>query len=245
ALDADLPPKPHQFISVAHSSARNLLGILNDILDFSKIEHDRLELEDAPFSLREVLEEVTETFRSVVIQKHVELITHALPTVPDGFRGDALRLRQVLNNLISNAFKFTHRGEVLVKAETVPDGGADASADDVLLRITVQDTGIGISPEQQARLFQSFTQADTSTTRKYGGTGLGLVISRRLARLMGGDLTIESTPGKGSSFFFTARLAVERQTEAPLRVPPAAVAARAVLIIEDTASRPHAPGTAA
>src|SRR5262245_66031834 len=119
ALEADLPPQPHQFITVAHSSAKNLLGILNDILDFSKIEADKLELENAPFSLREVLEEVTETFRAVVIQKHVELITHALPTVPDGLRGDALRFRQVLTNLISNAFKFTEKGEVLLKVEAV------------------------------------------------------------------------------------------------------------------------------
>ena len=128
ALEADLPPKPQQFISVAHSSARNLLGILNDILDFSKIEADKLELESAPFSLREVLEEVTDTFRSVVIQKHVELITHALPTVPDRLRGDALRLRQVLTNLISNAFKFTESGEVLVKVETESDAGHAASS---------------------------------------------------------------------------------------------------------------------
>ena len=113
ALEADLPPKPHQFVNVAHSSAKNLLGILNDILDFSKIEADKLELESVPFNLRDVLEEVTDTFRSVVIQKHVELITHALPTVPDRLRGDALRFRQVLTNLISNAFKFTEKGEVL------------------------------------------------------------------------------------------------------------------------------------
>ena len=136
ALEADLPPKPHQFITVAHSSARNLLGILNDILDFSKIEADKLELEHAPFSLRDVLEEVTETFRSVVIQKHVELITHALPTVPDWLRGDALRVRQVLTNLISNAFKFTDQGEVLVKAETIADAGEEQSGDEVLLRIS-------------------------------------------------------------------------------------------------------------
>jgi two-component system sensor histidine kinase/response regulator len=118
ALEVDLPPKPHQFISVAHSSARNLLGILNDILDFSKIEADKLHLEHAPFSLREVLEEVTETFRSVVIHKHVELITHALPTVPDRLRGDALRFRQVLTNLISNAFKFTEKGRCLSESRT-------------------------------------------------------------------------------------------------------------------------------
>jgi PAS domain S-box-containing protein len=228
ALEADLPAKPHQFITVAHSSARNLLGILNDILDFSKIEADKLELENATFSLREVLEEVTETFRSVVIQKHVELITHPLPTVPDRLRGDALRFRQVVTNLISNAFKFTEKGEVLLKAEPV-----DRTADEILLRISVRDTGIGIPEEQQVRLFQSFTQADSSTTRKYGGTGLGLVISRRLARLMGGDLTFESIPGKGTTFFFTARLGIEA-VDSPVRAVPTAVVERPVLIVEDT-----------
>ena len=230
ALDANLPPKPHQFISVAHSSARNLLGILNDILDFSKIEADKLFLEESPFSLREVLEEVTETFRSVVIQKHVELITHALPTVPDRLRGDALRFRQVLTNLLSNAFKFTEKGEVLLKAEIAEE----TTPGEVLLRVSVRDTGIGISTEQQQRLFQSFTQADSSTTRKYGGTGLGLVISRRLARLMGGDLTVESTPGKGTTFVFMARLGVDAQPEIPARVAPIGVAERPVLIVEDT-----------
>ena len=234
ALETDLPPKPHQFISVAHSSAKNLLGILNDILDFSKIEAEKLQLENAPFSLREVLEEVTETFRAIVIQKHVELITHPLPDVPDRLRGDALRFRQVLTNLISNAFKFTEKGEVLVRVETVPDTSEEPAPREVALRITVLDTGIGISEDQQARLFQSFTQADSSTTRKYGGTGLGLVISRRLARLMGGDLIVESTPGSGTAFFFTVRLGVEAQPETPARVAPAGVAERPVLIVEDS-----------
>ena len=231
ALEADLAPKPQQYVSVAHSSAKNLLGILNDILDFSKIEADKLELESASFSLRDVLEEVTDTFRSVVIQKHVELITHVLPTVPDRLRGDALRFRQVVTNLISNAFKFTEKGEVLVRVEAAAD---EVWPGEVLLRIVVLDTGIGISPEQQERLFQSFTQADSSTTRKYGGTGLGLVISRRLARLMGGDLTVQSTPGQGTTFFFTARLALEPQAEGPARVAPADVTERPVLIVEDT-----------
>ena len=234
ALEADLPAKPHQYITVANSSARNLLGILNNILDFSKIEADKLELENAPFSLREVLEEVTETFRSVVIQKHVELITHALPTVPDRLRGDALRFRQVLTNLVSNAFKFTEKGEVLLKTELVEHTEDASGHGEVLLRISVRDTGIGISGDQQARLFQSFTQADSSTTRKYGGTGLGLVISRRLARLMGGDLTVESAPGKGTSFFFTARFGVEAKSETPARGVPAGVAERPALIVEDT-----------
>ena len=234
ALEADLPAKPHQFITIAHSSARNLLGILNDILDFSKIEADKLELENAPFSLREVLEEVTETFRSVVVQKHVELITHAVPTVPDRLRGDALRVRQVLTNLVSNAFKFTEKGEVVLKAETVDRTGGASGPGEVFLRFSVRDTGIGISADEQARLFQSFSQADSSTTRKYGGTGLGLVISRRLARLMGGDLSVESTPGKGTSFFFTARLGVEAQSETPARSVPADIAERPALIVEDT-----------
>ena len=239
ALEADLPPKPLQYISVAHSSARNLLGILNDILDLSKIESDKLDLENVPFSLRDVLEEVTDTFRSVVLHKHVELITHALPDVPDHLRGDALRFRQVLTNLIGNAFKFTDAGEVLVKAETVSDPGEDVPAGEVLLRVSVSDTGIGISPEQQARLFQSFTQADTSTTRKYGGTGLGLVISRRLARLMGGDLTVDSALGKGTTFHFTARLGVEAQPVGPARVAPAGLTERPVLIVEDTETSRH------
>src|SRR4029078_8782303 len=142
ALEADLPAKAHQYMTVCNSSARNLLGILNDILDFSKIEADRLELEDLPFSLREVLEEVTETFRSVVIQKHVELITHALSTVPDRLLGDALRFRQVLTNLVSNAFKFTEKGEVLLRAETVQAHEGAPRPGEVLLRVSVRDTGI-------------------------------------------------------------------------------------------------------
>jgi two-component system, sensor histidine kinase and response regulator len=134
--------------------------------------------------------------------------------------------------LISNAFKFTEKGEVLVKVETA--GSEDALPGEVLLRISVSDTGIGMSAEQQARLFQSFTQADSSTTRKYGGTGLGLVISRRLARLMDGDLAVDSTPGKGTTFLFTARLGVEAQPEGQTRVAPAGVAERPVLVVEDT-----------
>jgi two-component system, sensor histidine kinase and response regulator len=232
ALETELPAKAHQFISVAHSSARNLLGILNDVLDFSKIEADRLELERAPFSLREVLEEVTETFRATVIQKHVELVTHALPTVPDRLVGDALRFRQVLTNLVGNAFKFTHEGEVLLKVEPMPV--KDESPDQVQLLVTVSDTGIGIPKERQGELFQAFTQADNSTARQYGGTGLGLVISRRLARLMDGDLTFESTPGAGTTFVFTGRFGVDTRQDAPVRVAPSSVTAQPALIVEDS-----------
>jgi signal transduction histidine kinase/CheY-like chemotaxis protein/HPt (histidine-containing phosphotransfer) domain-containing protein len=234
ALETDLSAKAHQYVSIAHSSARNLLGILNDVLDFSKIEADKLQLEEAPFSLREVLEEVTETFRAPVIQKHVELVAHAVPAVPDRLVGDALRFRQVLTNLVGNAFKFTHAGEVALRVE--PTAASDAPPGHVNLLVTVRDTGIGIPEAQQGKLFQSFTQADSSTSRQYGGTGLGLAISRRLARLMGGDLTFESSTGVGTTFYFTACLAIEAQQDARARVAPATITDRPVLIVDDSAS---------
>jgi signal transduction histidine kinase/CheY-like chemotaxis protein/HPt (histidine-containing phosphotransfer) domain-containing protein len=234
ALEADLPPKAHQYISVAHSSARNLLGILNDILDFSKIDADKLQLEQAPFSIREALEEVSESFRATVIQKHVELIAFTSPSVPDRLIGDALRFRQVLTNLVGNAFKFTHEGEVVLRIEPLPI--ADETPENLTLRVTVRDTGVGIAKEQQGRLFQAFTQADSSTSRQYGGTGLGLAISRRLARLMGGDLAFESTPGAGTSFFFTARFAIEAHQDAAPRAVPLALTEKPVLVVEDSAA---------
>ena len=235
ALDTALDPKQQQLVGVAHASARSLLGIINDLLDFSKIEADRIEIEYAPFSLRDLLDEVTETFRFTVTQKHVELVTHVLPSVPDSLIGDALRVRQIVTNLVSNAFKFTHEGEVVLRAEVVAaSAGPDAGR--VELQISVRDTGIGISTEQQARLFQAFTQADSSTSRKYGGTGLGLVISRRLARLMGGDLTLESSPGVGTTFSFRAGFAAGAGADTPERVLPEVVRGRPVLIVEDTDS---------
>jgi two-component system sensor histidine kinase/response regulator len=153
--------------------------------------------------------------------------------VPDALIGDALRVRQIVTNLVSNAFKFTHEGEVVLKAETMP---GDSGPGRVALQISVRDTGIGISPEQQARLFQAFTQADSSTSRKYGGTGLGLVISRRLAQLMGGDLTLESAPGLGTTFYFKATFACDAVAEPPARPLPAGISERPVLIVEDTDS---------
>ncbi|HET7220355.1 MAG TPA: response regulator [Vicinamibacterales bacterium] len=236
ALESDLPPKAHQYVTIAHASARNLLGILNDILDFSKIEADKLQLEERPFSLRDVLEEVTETFRSTVIQKHVELISYAVPTVPDRLIGDALRFRQVLTNLVGNAFKFTSEGEIALKVE--PAAPLEDAGRHVTLRVSVRDTGIGIPHEQQGKLFQAFMQADASTSRQYGGTGLGLAISRRLARLMNGDLTFESTPGAGTTFFFTARFAIEgaARKEVSARVAPPQVKEHPVLIVEDSAT---------
>ena len=236
ALDTSLTPRQQQYVSVAHGSARNLLAIINDILDFSKIEAEKLELEAAPFSVRTVLDEVTETFRAKVVEKHVELIAAVAPDVPDALVGDPLRVRQVLTNLVGNAFKFTASGEVAVRVakRDAPVANGPGPRDRIQLVITVRDTGIGIPPEQQGRLFEAFSQADSSTTRKYGGTGLGLAISRRLARMMGGDLTFVSTAGSGTTFTFTAALGVAiaeaGETEPPV---PEAVRAHPVLVIED------------
>jgi len=251
ALDTPLTPRQQQYLGVAHGSARNLLAIINDILDFSKIEAEKLDLEDAPFSLRTVLDEVTETFRAKVVEKHVELITSVAPDVPDHVVGDALRVRQVLTNLVGNAFKFTAAGEVVVKVAVsgAPDTRLEASAgrspgtaatvgsasgNRTELAIAVRDTGIGIPEEQQGRLFEAFTQADSSTSRKYGGTGLGLAISRRLARMMGGDLVFESTAGSGTTFTFTATLGIAEGPggRASEKVPDP-VRERPVLVIED------------
>ena len=235
ALETELTPKQQQYISVAHASARNLLGIINDILDFSKIEADRLELEDLPFSLREELEQLTETFRSKVIEKHVELIAHVEPDVPDHLVGDALRFRQVLTNLLGNAFKFTEKGEVVVRITHRHAASADSDGSGRLeLQVSVSDTGIGMSEDQQARLFSAFSQADASISRKYGGTGLGLAISRRLARALGGDLTASSQPGTGTTFLFTCQLGFLDADTTARRVPPAEVQQRPVLLVEDS-----------
>ncbi|MFM7151210.1 MAG: ATP-binding protein, partial [Gemmataceae bacterium] len=212
ALETELTPRQRQYLTVAHTSARNLLAIINDILDFSKIEAKRLDVESIPFHLTGLLDKVAETFRARVAEKHVELVVHPADNVPNHVVGDPLRIRQVLTNLVGNAFKFTEKGEITLRVSltnTSDQGSSEeaslpAEEQAILLRFDVRDSGIGMSPEQQDRLFQAFTQADTSTSRKYGGTGLGLAISRRLARLMGGDLTVQSELGRGSTFTFTA-----------------------------------------
>jgi signal transduction histidine kinase/DNA-binding response OmpR family regulator len=235
ALDTELTPKQQQYLSVSHTSAHNLLGIINDILDFSKIEAERLELEDAPFDLRTVLDEVTEMFRAKVVEKHVELVMQVSPDVPAVVVGDALRFRQVITNLVGNAFKFTERGEVAVKVRRAD--GVESPPGFLRLAISVRDTGVGIPKAQQKRLFQAFTQADASTSRRYGGTGLGLAISRRLARMMDGELTFESEPGVGTTFFFTARLGLDGSTApeaANASAVPDSIRTRTVLVVEDS-----------
>jgi len=204
SLETDLNPRQRQYISVAHSSARSLLALLNDILDFSKIEADRLELEAAPFGLRRLLEEVADSFRGRVIETRLEFAALVADDVPDSLVGDTLRLRQVLINLLGNAFKFTERGEIVVRIVLDSPTPTDATCP-VTLRFSVRDTGIGIPKEKLANLFEAFSQADTSTSRKYGGTGLGLAISKRLVHLMNGEITVTSEPGCGSEFTFTAQ----------------------------------------
>jgi CheY-like chemotaxis protein/HPt (histidine-containing phosphotransfer) domain-containing protein len=176
-------------------SAQALLRIIDDVLDFSKIEAGGLELEEAPFSLTGLVDSVVATFRPQAERKGLSLVAAVAPGSTDVLVGDPTRVRQILFNLLGNGLKFTERGGVMIRARTEPAGGGRTH-----VMLTVSDTGIGMTEAQQARLFQPFSQADTSTTRRYGGTGLGLSIVRRLAQIMGGDITAESAPGAGSTF---------------------------------------------
>jgi len=202
-LDTELTPRQQDFLKKAHTSARALLGILNDILDFSKIEAGRLGIEQVPFRLEESLEHVADLFGGRIEEKGLELFFEVAPDVPAEILGDPLRLAQVLTNLVSNAVKFTERGEIRIKVEV-----AECNSTTQRLRFTVRDTGIGLSRAQSERLFQAFTQADNSTTRKYGGTGLGLAICKQLVELMGGEISISSVEGQGSTFIFTIQAGV-------------------------------------
>ncbi len=199
--DTELSERQRRFVDSIHNSSEALLTIINDILDFSKIEAGKLELDHAPFNLEELIDDLGELFAERAHHKGLELVCAVAPGVPRILRGDAGRLRQILTNLLGNAFKFTHQGEVALRVSFEQIEGLE-----VLLYFEVRDTGIGIAPHAQSRLFQSFSQADTSTTRKYGGTGLGLAICKRLAQLMGGKVGVKSTLGEGSLFWATARL---------------------------------------
>lgn len=190
-----------RYILKIQEASKGLLGIINDILDFSKIEAGKMELEFAPFSLSELIENVNNICSPMAEDKKIELLFHISPELQDVFEGDILRISQVLTNLLSNAIKFTDHGEVVLRIREV-----ERHPSSVVLAMEVKDSGIGMTEEQMSRLFQSFEQADISTTRKYGGTGLGLVICDQLVRLMGGEITVESTPGKGSRFHFQLNL---------------------------------------
>jgi signal transduction histidine kinase/DNA-binding response OmpR family regulator/HPt (histidine-containing phosphotransfer) domain-containing protein len=200
-LGTELTDRQRRFAEALQRSGEALLGIINDILDFSKIEAGRLDLETVDFDLRDLLEDLIMLLSERASNKGLELVSALPPDMPTAYRGDPARLRQILTNLLGNALKFTERGEVVVRA-----GIAGESESEAVVRLEVRDTGIGIAPENQARIFDSFTQADGTTTRKYGGTGLGLAISKNLAEMMGGTIGVESEPGRGSTFWFTVRL---------------------------------------
>ncbi|TNF30264.1 MAG: PAS domain S-box protein [Deltaproteobacteria bacterium] len=203
-----LDTQQERYLDVVRSASGTLLRLIDDILDFSKVEADQLKLEAVPFGVRRVLDEVIATFRAQVVERAVELVVFPDPSVPDRLVGDPHRLRQVLTNLVGNAFKFTSAGEVVVRVTEVASGTAEAlgvTAPDGcrVLRFSVRDTGIGISEDQRQRLFEPFAQADESITRRYGGTGLGLAICRRLVSAMGGAIGVESEVGRGTTFAFT------------------------------------------
>ena len=199
-LLSELSPAQHQEADQIRSSGELLLTIVNDILDYSKLDAGKVTLEKVSFSLDHLVEETVHDFVAAAAYKGIELALFVAPAITGNLRGDPNRLHQILNNLLSNAVKFTNRGEVSLSVAKLQD-----SADEVLLSFVVRDNGIGIPHEVQARLFQPFTQADSSTARKYGGTGLGLVIAASLVNQMGGEIGFESEPAKGSTFHFTAR----------------------------------------
>jgi signal transduction histidine kinase/ActR/RegA family two-component response regulator len=212
ALDTELTPEQREYLEMVQGSSNSLLSLLNDILDFSKIEAQKLDLESIDFNLRESLEDDVKALRFRAQQKQLALACQILPDVPEHLRGDPGRLRQLIVNLVGNAIKFTAAGEVTVRVENA-SCAATAEAE---LHFAVTDTGIGIPPEKQRGIFEAFTQADSSMTRKYGGTGLGLAISARLVALMGGRIWVESEPGRGSTFHFTARFRLpEKQDNRP------------------------------
>jgi CheY-like chemotaxis protein/HPt (histidine-containing phosphotransfer) domain-containing protein len=237
ALDTLLTEDQRQYLTTVKSAADALLGIINDILDFAKIEAGHLELDRSDFSLSSVL---GATLRALGVRAHrkgLELVCHQQPDVPDALIGDSGRLRQVLMNLVGNAIKFTERGEVVVLVEKVEESLPEG---EVSLRVSVTDTGIGIPPEKQAKIFQAFEQENTSTTRKYEGTGLGLTIAARLVALMGGGISVDSAPGQGSTFAFTARFGLPpHPPETTAASPPATLRGVPVLIVDDNATNRH------
>ncbi len=230
ALSTSLTAEQREYLTAVQTSAEALLGIINDILDFSKIEAGKLELEEIDFDLRDTVEKLGDILSPRALEKNLELLIYVEPTAITAVRGDPLRLRQIMVNLVGNAIKFTDEGEVRVEAKML-----NATDDTIEMKISVIDTGIGIPEEKQTLIFETFSQADSTTTRKYGGTGLGLAISRQLVEMMGGSLWVESEYGRGSVFNFTVLL-----TRQPTALAPDAGDERLrdirVLVVDDNAS---------
>jgi two-component system sensor histidine kinase/response regulator len=230
ALDTPLSDEQQEYLNMLKISADSLLSVVNDVLDYSKIEAGKLEINSADFSVRDCIESAVRPLAVQAHQKNLELATDIAHDLPDSVIGDSGRLRQILDNLVGNAIKFTEAGEVIVHAS------AESRRDEsIVLRFTISDTGIGIPEEKQQLIFEAFRQADGSTTRKYGGKGLGLTISSRLAGLMGGRLWVESDVGRGSRFHFTVQLGL--QNNQPTGIPPdLQLSGRRVLVVDDNAT---------
>ena len=230
-LRSDIAPRHREFLGLARSSAETLLRLLNDILDFSKIEAGKLELESAPFALRETFGNTMKSLAAPVHEKGLELSYMIAPDVPDALVGDPGRLSQVLVNLVGNALKFTAQGELAIRVERISQAEPG-----VTLHIRVRDTGIGIAPEKQQQIFGAFTQADSSTTRQFGGTGLGLTICSHLVQAMGGRIWVESVVGQGSTFHFTAQLRLQDQGAIGLVPSRVNLDGLPVLVVDDNAT---------
>jgi PAS domain S-box-containing protein len=227
ALKTDLTAKQRDYLTKAKAAAQALLGIINDILDFSKIEAGKLEVEETEFSLAKVLDDLSSVVGQKAHDKNLEFLIASPDNLPPSLVGDPLRLGQILINLVNNAIKFTDRGEVVVGVSV-----EETTEERVKLKFAVRDSGIGMTPQQAARLFQAFSQADTSTSRKYGGTGLGLSISKRLVEIMGGEIWVESAAGVGSTFFFTVWLGIGATKTTERRFVPDLSGIRA-LVVDD------------
>ena len=230
-VDTELDPIQREYAHTIRSSGETLLQVINDILDFSKIEAGRMEVEIIDLDIRALVEDVADMLASQAHEKGLELCCLVHPDVPTGVRGDPGRVRPILTNLLANAVKFTHKGQLTVVARLEQENEETA-----LVRIEVADTGIGIAPEDIPKLFESFRQADASTTRRYGGTGLGLAICRELTELMGGQVGVESEPGKGSTFWFTMTLAKRPPASLPPLPPQADLRGIRVLVVDDNAT---------
>ncbi|MFY8085667.1 MAG: ATP-binding protein, partial [Rubrivivax sp.] len=231
-MDSPLQPQQHAWAEAVQTSGRHLLAVINDILDFSKIESGHLEIEAVDFSLIDTVEEALAMFAQPAAAKGLELAVQFTPNdAPLYLRGDPLRLRQVMSNLVGNAIKFTHEGEVVVRVALLAQNAGEGN-DQTQLRISVEDTGIGIAPEACEKIFEHFAQADGSTTRRYGGTGLGLAICRRLLSLMGGQVHVQSTPGTGSKFIVDLSLPSAR-SEPPAPLEASALQGVRVLVVDD------------
>ena len=228
-LGTEITTEQREYLETVKQSADSLLVVINDILDFSKIEAGRVDLDLADFNLRDCLESTLKILAFRADEKGLELLCEISPEVPEVVRGDSSRLRQIVTNLVGNAIKFTNEGEVAMKVEV-----ESQSDDDRTLQFTVSDTGIGIPREKQALIFDPFSQADTSTTRKYGGTGLGLTISARLIELMGGRIRLESEVGRGTHFFFTVQMkSSEMPSEVGSIAPAEVLRGVKVLVVDD------------